>query len=171
MVATSIRWAAGLLLAAVVVALAGVLLVPRVFGLTPYVVTSGSMRPTFEPGAVVLTASVPEAELAVGDIVTFQTADGPTTHRIVEREGGSGGSGAVLLTTQGDANDGRDQEPVDTRNVLGEVRFAVPATGYLLEWVRTPVGAGTLAALLAVVVLTGGRRASTETPAAVEARS
>jgi signal peptidase len=155
----SVRWVAGLVLTAVVVVMVGVLLVPRALGLTPYVVTSGSMRPTFDPGAVVLAKEVPQAELRVGDIVTFQTPHDVTTHRIVQRYTAQGDtSEALYFKTQGDANEDRDAEPVDYRNVLGEVRFAVGGVGYIIQTMTTPIGIATLAVLFAVVLFTGNAR-------------
>jgi signal peptidase len=154
-----VRWVAGLVLAAVVVVMVGVLLVPRAFGLAPYVVTSGSMRPTFDPGAVVLAKDVPKDELRVNDIITFQTPHGVTTHRVVQRYTAQGDtSEALYLKTQGDANKTRDKEPVDSRNVLGEVRFAVAGLGYVVDFVRTPLGLGLVAALFGLVAFTGGKR-------------
>lgn len=163
MFARSVRWTAGLLLAAVVVVMVGVLLLPRAFGLTPYVVTSGSMRPTFEPGAVVLTKDVPAAELAAGDIVTFQTPVDVTTHRIVERRVvGEGAAAETTFETRGDANNASDTDRLDSRNVLGKVRYAVPGVGYLIELVRTPLGLGALVALFALAAFTGGSRRDEE---------
>jgi signal peptidase I len=154
----SVRWVATVALAAVVVVMVGVLLVPRAFGLTPYVITSGSMRPTFEPGAVVLTRDVPQSHLRVGDIITYRTSSSVTTHRVTHRVVVEDAAGqAVLLKTQGDANNARDTEPVDSRNVLGKVRFAVPVVGYVVQAMRTPAGIVVLVILLALACSGGGR--------------
>lgn len=155
----SVRWVAGLVLTAVVVVTVGVLLVPRAFGLAPYVVTSGSMRPTFDPGSVVLARDVPSDDLRVDDIITFQTPHGVTTHRIVQRyTTQSDGGEALYFKTQGDANQTRDREAVDCRNVLGEVRFAVGGLGYVVQLITTPAGIASLAALFGLVLFTGHKR-------------
>jgi signal peptidase len=169
MFAKTVRWTAGLVLAVVAAAMVGTLLVPRAFGLTPYVVTSGSMRPSFDPGAVVLADDVADSTLQIGDVITFQTPDGVTTHRIVTCTTYTDATEPLLLLrTQGDANNAPDPEPVDARNVLGKVRVDVPAVGYLLERVREPVGIGSLLLLLGIVVFTGGGQRAERTEAEPE---
>lgn len=56
-----------------------------VLGYRPYIVTSGSMRPSIEPGAVVLIKSVKNIEeLQVGDVITFSHSGSTnTTHQII----------------------------------------------------------------------------------------
>ena len=61
----------GALAALACVLLAVALAAPRVLGLTPFVVLSGSMEPTYPVGSLVYVRSVDASELRVGDPVTF----------------------------------------------------------------------------------------------------
>ncbi len=60
------------------------LIIAILIGYQPFIVTSGSMRPSIEPGAVVLVKNVSFEELKVGDVVTF-SKNGKifTTHQII----------------------------------------------------------------------------------------
>lgn len=113
---------AALLLAAVVV--------PRVFGATPYVVETGSMRPGLPPGTLVVTRPTPADEIALGDVVTYQLESGQpqvVTHRVVGL--GRSQSGERILQTQGDANDAPDADPVRAVQVRGTLWYQVPFVG------------------------------------------
>ncbi|GAB2727110.1 signal peptidase I [Nocardioides pakistanensis] len=143
-----------------------VLVAPRLFGWTPYVVTSGSMSPTFNAGAVIVAAPTDGMTLRVGDVVSFNTESGMTTHRVVERRTArNGDSERVTYVTKGDANKSRDPAPLDPRNVVGTAKFGVPLLGYAVNFVKTPAGAGALAALVLLLLFTGGesRKASQST--------
>ena len=156
----TLRGIAGVLLMALGAVVLAVLVVPRLFGWSAYVVTSGSMLPTFGPGSVVVTAPVDPDALTKDDIVTFVDGSGGlTTHRVAGVEVScAGGESVTSILTKGDANEEVDPMPLDARNVVGRAEFAVPHLGYLVSWIRTPLGAGAIAALLLFVVFAGGRR-------------
>jgi signal peptidase len=70
---------------AVALALVGVV-APLVLGATPYTVLTGSMRPTYPPGTMVVVRPVDVERVAPGDVVTYQLASGRpevVTHRVV----------------------------------------------------------------------------------------
>ena len=101
-------------------------------------VLSGSMEPKIKTGGIVVVK--PEASYEIGDIISFSTPDGrqiSTTHRIVETK--TDGS-KTSYTVKGDANNTVDSAPVDSRNVIGRVLFTLPYAGYLLAFVRQPMG-------------------------------
>lgn len=134
-----------------------VLLVPKLFGWDAFVVTSGSMAPAFQAGSVVVVAPIPGEQVGMRDIVTFRDPVGYTTHRIVGIEATSqGGEDDITFTTKGDANEEADPVPLDPRNIVGKANFAVPHVGYVIDLVRSPVGAGVLAALILYATF-GGR--------------
>lgn len=100
------------------------------------IVKSGSMEPAIPTGSIV--AIMPATTYALGDIVTFgrDTArEIPTTHRIVEVQGGG-----VTFLTKGDANEEADPRPIVASEVIGKVWFAVPFVGYILDFARQPLG-------------------------------
>jgi signal peptidase I len=131
---TGLRWTGQvlawsvILLAAAVLAIAVV--VPRVGGATPYTILTGSMRPHYPPGTLVVAKPVDVDQLAIGDIITYQLSSGdPTvvTHRIVATA--LRGDGTTLVHTQGDANNTADERWVMPVQIKGRLWYAVPYLG------------------------------------------
>ncbi|GAA4099459.1 signal peptidase I [Nocardioides kongjuensis] len=123
---------AWLVIIGVVVVLAAAVVVPRLAGATPYTVLTGSMRPDRPPGTLVVVRPVDPDDLAVGDVVTYQLESGEATvvtHRIVAI--GNQLDGDLVLTTQGDANDVPDREPVKPVQVRGRLWYSIPYLGYV----------------------------------------
>jgi signal peptidase len=121
---------AAALLLAVGVALATVV-VPRLMGASPYTVLTASMRPTWEPGTLVIVDPIDPAAVEIGDVITFQLEPGipdVATHRVVGVNVTGDGRSFV---TQGDANDSPDAEPVLPEQVRGRVAYAVPWMGHV----------------------------------------
>lgn len=122
------------LIAIAVLSLAGLFLLPGMAGYERYVITGASMSGTFERGSLAFADTVPVAELAVGDIITYLPPpdSGITelvTHRIVEIDA----SGEELVfRTRGDANESDDpwqfvlEEPTQAR-----VEATVPGVGWV----------------------------------------
>jgi signal peptidase len=108
-------------------------------------VLSGSMEPAIHTGSVVVIK--PESQYKIGDVVTFgkdTKKEVPTTHRIVNSRVLDG---VVLFSTKGDANNSTDSMEVKQSDIHGKVLFSVPFAGYIIDFVRKPVG------LILVVVL------------------
>ena len=63
----------------------------------------------------------------------FRSGAAIVTHRIV-------GGTAEGFTTQGDANNVADADPVPRSAVVGKVVFTVPKLGIFIEKLRTPLG-------------------------------
>ena len=115
------------LVALVALALA-LAVVPRILGGASLTVLSGSMEPTYSPGDVVVP--IPQDHYNVGDVVTYQPTPGdPTliTHRITRVLYGVDGTSYI---TRGDAN-GADDDPILGDQIMGKVRYSVPAVGYV----------------------------------------
>lgn len=108
---------------------AGALMIPRAFGLQPYIVLSGSMEPEIHTGAVAIV-NTKDTDVENGDIVTYRIpkTDGSeslVTHRILgEDEDG--------YITKGDANDVEDMTRVKKEQIAGTCMFSIPMLGYLL---------------------------------------
>ena len=120
-------------------------------------VLTGSMRPTYGPGAIVVTEPVPVANLRPGMIVLF-TPPGEHVqfaHRIVTVRGPRT---APIITTKGDAN--RNPDPWQaqlTSATVPRVVTTVPWVGRLMVGLR-----GSLQLLLIIlggltVAVTGAR--------------
>lgn len=128
----------------VFILLALVNLVPRFFGIKPFVVLSGSMEPDIPTGAVVFvdTRAAPE-QMHVGDVITYQINNTNVTHRIVAETTSS-------VTTKGDANAQADFSPVPRDCILGLVLFNIPCLGFIYTAISQPVFITVLSLLLAV---------------------
>lgn len=82
------RSAASAVLTAATIVLAAVMLVPALAGFQRYVILTGSMTGTYDPGTVVFDKPAPPASLRVGDVITYAPPPGASpmklvTHRIV----------------------------------------------------------------------------------------
>lgn len=101
-------------------------------------VLSGSMEPTIPTGAVVITRA--QEAYSPGEIITFRSSERasvPTTHRIVEL---AKTGGEVAYVTRGDANDTNDFTSTPHSRVLGRVVLYIPFIGYVLDFVKRPIG-------------------------------
>jgi signal peptidase I len=168
-----IVWCA--LIGAIVVA--GLMLVPSIFGFERYVIESGSMTGTIDKGSIVYSKAVPADTLKVGDIITFHPpsefgVDGFVTHRIADINRPPEAGGFRTFRTKGDANPSADPWEMTLDNDRGALEKAhVPYVGYVylalaVPWVRLLLI--TIPALL-IVVLTAvsmwrdaGRQAEAE---------
>jgi signal peptidase len=102
-------------------------------------VLSGSMRPSFGPGDVIVVAPEPSSSLRVGQVISFATptAGHPVeTHRVVaiRRPGDN-----PIVETKGDANNTRDPWAAELHGTtLWRYRFRLPYVGYPILFLRTP---------------------------------
>lgn len=136
----------------VALAYAGLLLA----GYRPVVVYSGSMEPELGVGSLAFVESVPAADIATGDVITFTDPYQPArlvTHRVVEvvdrPEGG------LAYRTKGDANAHRDPWAIALPAEAGRTAFDVPYVGYALWYAKTREARTLLILLLASLVLGG----------------
>lgn len=113
-------------------------------GVLPYrafVVRTGSMEPAITRNSVVL---VHQGVYEHGQPITFETANGPVTHRLVgQRLDGE-------LITKGDANETPDPGYVLPEDVIGGVVAHLPVLGYAIVYLRNPFG---LASVLLVTIV------------------
>jgi signal peptidase len=109
-------------------------------GYRVFIVSTGSMMPSISPNSV---AIVERGVYRVGQTISFMTASGVVTHRLLERR--ADGS----LVTKGDANATADPGTVSPEDVIGGVIAAPPLMGYLLIYLKDPLGVASL--LLAIV--------------------
>ena len=114
------------------------LLVPRLFGATPYTVLTGSMTPNLPPGTLVVVRPVDPAQIDTDSVITYQLASGRpevVTHRVIDVR--SDLTGQVEWRTQGDANGAADPEWIREEQVRGELWYAVPHLGHVTGWLTT----------------------------------
>ena len=165
----------GVLLAIVCALALFTVVLPFVLGGRSYTVLTGSMRPALEQGHLIAVRPTPIGDISVGDVVTYQLHSGEpevVTHRVVAV--GVDGTGERILTTQGDANNVADAEPVRAVQVRGVLVYAVPWLGWINIW-ATPsvksvivavVGIGAIAWGVAALVSDAVRRRRVRAPVA-----
>ena len=138
------------LLVALVVLLAVALVGVRIFGLTPYVVLSGSMEPTYHVGSLIYVKEVAPESVQVGDPITFVLDESLTvvTHRVIEID-----ADTQHFYTKGDANDVADGSPVYWPNLLGKPVFSIPYLGYVSDFVQHPPGTYVAISAAAIILL------------------
>ena len=129
------------LIVVAVVALAILLAGVRIVGLTPYVVLSGSMEPTYHTGSLIYDKKVDPFTLKEGDVITFMVSeDTLATHRIVGVVPDEDEPGTIRFRTKGDANDSEDGTLVHYKNVVGTPVFTIPYLGYFSNWITHAPG-------------------------------
>ncbi len=123
------------------------------------------MEPRYPPGTLVVVKDVDPADIAIGDVITYQLHSGQpevVTHRVVAVQ--IDASGELTFITQGDANNSADAEPVRAVQVVGRLWYAVPyigwinnvVTGSMRAWLIPAAAAGLL--LYGAVLLVQGWR-------------
>lgn len=115
---------------------------PKVFGVLPMAVRSGSMSGDreghIEANDLIFVVSVKKEKLKEGDVIAYQKRGEPiVTHRIVSIERGE--DGAFTFLTKGDANNVCD-EPVDGNELVGIYRGRIPKIGRAVLFFQTPLG-------------------------------
>ncbi len=123
------------------------------FGWKTEIVLSGSMEPSIPTGSVVITRPVAPESIQVGDVIIYSFLYGPglTTHRVVKIESDNG----LKFITKGDANRDPDPNPVLPVQVGGMVALDIPYAGYLIAFIRTPLGLLVCLIIPAALLLVG----------------
>ncbi len=130
-------------------ALAAVLIVPKLMGYQEMAVLSGSMEPNIHVGAIVYVKEAPFEDIAEDDVVTYRLSGGTyVTHRVVEVY-----EAEQTVITQGDANDSVDNSPVAAEQIVGKAHFDIPLIGYISIYAKTPIGIGVICGVLIVIIL------------------
>jgi len=105
-----------------------------IFGITPYVVLSGSMEPTIKTGSLCFINKHAKYEkIKEKDVIAFKKDGTLVTHRVysVTEEG---------FETKGDNNDDKDGGLVTKDNFVGKNVFWLPKVGYGVKLVQSTKG-------------------------------
>jgi signal peptidase I len=118
------------------------------------VVDSGSMRPTLNPGDVVLLRSERPSALADGQIVAFHPpgeSHVTVVHRVASVERAPSG---IVMRTKGDANNASDTWRARVAgDTVWRASLTIPWAGYLVVWSKQPaIRLGVLVLMLTLVV-------------------
>lgn len=128
----SVSW---LLLIAAFAMLCTTILIPKIAGARPYTVLTGSMRPDYPPGSLVVVKPQTVSSIHVGDVITYQIESGKAgvvTHRVIEVQ--KGPDGQPTFITKGDNNNVADDNPVRPIQVRGVLWYSVPYLGFVNTW-------------------------------------
>lgn len=113
-----------------------VMFMTGVFSYKPSAIVSNSMKPVFSRGAIVVVQKIDDPmDVRVGDIVQYQRKDIMVTHRVVEIDASTDGSGKRVFITKGDNSPSKDA-PVAETQIVGIVRSRVPLIGYPTVWLK-----------------------------------
>ena len=141
-------------LVALVVILAILLVGVRLVGLTPYVVLSGSMEPTYHTGSLIYVKKVDPFTIEAGTPITFMMdEDTIATHRVVGVVPDEEDSTVIRFRTKGDANDAEDGTLVHYKNVIGTPVFSIPYLGYVSDYITNPPGMYIGLTVLGIIIL------------------
>jgi len=105
-----------------------------IFGITPYVVLSGSMEPTIKTGSLCFINKHAKYEnIKDKDIIAFKSNNVLVTHRVdsITDEG---------FITKGDNNENQDGGVVTKSNYVGKNMFWIPKLGYAVKIVQSTKG-------------------------------
>ena len=113
----------------------------RFLGITPYMVSSGSMEPEYPVGSLIYVKKVPAEQIKVGDDITFYISDDHTiaTHQVYEIED-------EQFRTQGinnkdsDGNILHDAKPISFKDLIGTPVLMIPYLGYVNQFCTTVPG-------------------------------
>jgi signal peptidase len=125
-------------------------------------VSSGSMRPTYNVGDLLIIQNVPSDKLQVGDVIVFEvsTRSYDIVHRIIEIQYRSQ-DGKLYFRTKGDNNPSPDywrgnecwNGMIPQENVIGKVIFSVPLIGYVSLAVSSEYGVLIIGAVILLIIL------------------
>jgi signal peptidase I len=123
-----------------------------------YVVQSPSMKPTLRPGDVVVVKPA-NGLVEPGQVITYEMQGKLITHRVVRVEGDT-------VYTKGDAADEEDAWRIDRSAIRGQMDFRIPYGGYVILFLRQPLGFLSVLALSVLLFLgiEGGERREKRRP-------
>ena len=85
--------------------------------------------------------------ISMGDVIVFRKGGNATvTHRVVRIT-------ADGIVTKGDANNVEDSNPVPYEKVVGHAKSKLPYAGYVVMYIKTPIGIACICGLLFVLIL------------------
>lgn len=106
--------------------------VPTVGSCRWLTVLSGSMKPTFNPGDLIVDKKVDPNTLKVGDVVTYMFGGNfLSTHRIIEVN--KDDKGKPTFKTKGDNNKSPDENVIPGNMIVGKYLFRIPFVGFALQ--------------------------------------
>lgn len=110
-----------------------IILVSGMFNYKMIAISSGSMYPIYDRGDAVIFEKVSLDTIEVGDILAYRNNGVIITHRVIYK---SNNGKNIIFKTKGDANNTDDKILIDSKDVLGVVKYKVPKIGYPTVWIN-----------------------------------
>jgi len=120
-------------------------------GVQLHTVTTGSMRPAIQPGAVVLTKLVKAEDITKGHVILYfdTETNNPVSHRVIEV---NHLGNQVSITTKGDANAKADPTILEPNSVpIATVIGVLPGVGFIVSALHSTVAKVGLGFLIAIL--------------------
>ena len=125
-------------------------------------VSSGSMRPTYNVGDLLVIQNTPSDKLQINDVIVFEvsTRSYDIVHRIIDIQYRSQ-DGKLYFRTKGDNNPAPDywrgsecwNGMIPEENVIGKVIFSVPLIGHVSLAVSSEYGVLIIGAVILLIIL------------------
>ena len=106
------------------------------FGYKAYIITTDSMADSINSGDIVIVKEVPEEELQIGDVITFEKDYQVITHRITKIDDETG---KRVYTTKGDNNNLEDNQKIEYEQIEGKSVLTIPKLGYLFNFLENQI--------------------------------
>lgn len=106
-----------------------------ILGFRAYIIITESMKPSINPGDIIVIKEVKDEDLSVNDIVTVETKTGINTHRIVRIEPGLNKQYVI----KGDNNNVEDEGTIEINQILGKMIFRIPVLGKVAKALQDEV--------------------------------
>lgn len=134
----------------IVILFCAALNIPRLVGIEPVIILSGSMEPDYPVHSVSFIDTEKQAEdIVINNVISYDTSSGAAiTHRVVDID-----HTKELIYTKGDANDAIDIAPVPFSAFRGKVIFVLPYLGGFLLYLQKPAVIITSAGLIILSIL------------------
>lgn len=105
-------------------------------GYKPIICISNSMEDEFQVGDIIINKKVPENEINIGDIITFNENGTVIMHRVKEIKYDENGN--IGYITKGDSNNTIDENIVKYTDVEGKYYYMIPKIGNLILMLQKP---------------------------------
>lgn len=111
----------------------------NIFGFRTYMVATGSMKPEYSVGDVIIIKETPKEKIKAGDVINYisENEADTITHRVIEVEEKQG---QTYYKTKGDNNNSEDPEPINYNQVKGVLVFKISKLGKVITKLLTGTG-------------------------------
>jgi signal peptidase I len=121
----------------------------------PLTIVTGSMRPTYSPGDLIVVSPQRASAVRPGEVITFahpRRRGRTLTHRVVKVQSGPPvAPGWLAITTKGDANPAPERWTIRADGTVGRVRAHVPGGGQLAAPLQADMPRGVAIAALTLL--------------------